>query len=240
MPSLQTTFSEPRTLPPFLVLTLLDRFTGRSRLVGLYDDPAEETQDQAWADLHGDTGRLRRHTTVRVSGRPKVPFRRVPEASFVFFDLPTAAHTIEVRSPYYLARDIVFPSPASALWPAFPDLTLANPNLPLEDPGQPAAYLAQRGATTLQPSATYPFPEGTTLIRGTVRAAGAPLTDALVSISGQEYRTGADGQYVFAIPKATVSGSMVVVSFTHSAHAAATRNVTAFRGTTSVQDVAMA
>src|SRR5205823_9946610 len=97
-------------------------------------------------------------TTVTLLGLDKKPIEKPSEGAFVFVGLAPRNYTVQVRSngptetgkptpdrPYYLDLDrpIVLPMP-HALWPAYPDLFLANQNLPLDDPAQPAAYRAQR------------------------------------------------------------------------------------------------
>src|SRR5271156_1338953 len=90
--------------------------------------------------------------------------------AFLFLapDLKPGPQSFVVKSkldtPYYLAVQIPVTVPMpSPLWPAFPDVTLANRNLPLGDPGQTAAYKTQRQLATLLPTTAYPFPAGSTL-----------------------------------------------------------------------------
>jgi hypothetical protein len=155
-------------LNPAFVLLLRDGYTGG-------------------AILEGDV-------TVRI-GRLEPFLQKYPDATFVFADLKSGSYTIRVRSdveqPYYLPADIPLtiplarPSttlwPQPPIWPAYPDLVLADPEKNLDDSEQTAAYLAQRNLAGLQPSTSYPFPAGATLVRGIVKDSGNPLSGALVT-----------------------------------------------------------
>ena len=133
--------------------------------------------------------------------------------AFLFYKLQPGAQDISVDSsddtPYYLPAKvgvtIPVPQPAPPVpqypWPIFPDVRLADPDLPLGDPGQPAAYRNQRTAATLWPSIAYPFPEGTTLVRGTVTHGGPghPMSRATVQRTGSTdpaFTTDSNGQFV--------------------------------------------
>ena len=221
MPTLQPTFSETRELALSFALMLFDRFTGTNRLVG--------------------------DVVIRLGGKPFVPFQRVPDATFLFFDLAPGAYVAEIRGEpdkdfYYLPADIpiVLPTP-NPLWPGFPDVNLADQNKPLDDPTQPAAYRAQRAAATLQPGTAYPFPAGATLIRGTVLTGGAPLAGAHVQPAGTalEYVTGTDGQFVLFL-QASGSGGTVTLHTTHAQHAAVDQPVPVRRGMTVATTIVMA
>jgi len=129
-------------------------------------------------------------------GATKPRFQAGP-AQFVFGALANGSYTVSVKSapdePYYVPADIPvtlpFPRPANTLWDqppvwmGYPDIVLADPDKTLDDPGQTAAYLGQRALATLSPTSAYPFPAGTTLLRGVVAASGAPLSGALVTTS---------------------------------------------------------
>jgi hypothetical protein len=133
--------------------------------------------------------------------------------SFLFDGLKDGDQELAVSSandpPYYVAKKVKVTIPVPAPpppapqypWPVHPDRRLADPNLPLGDPGQPQAYRDERTAATLWPSTAYPFPEGTTLIRGTITHGGPgnPLDQATVQQVGSTdptYITGKDGQFV--------------------------------------------
>ncbi len=160
--------------------------------------------------------------------------------TFLFYDLKTGAQSLAVSSdpdtPYYLPKTIAVTLPMpSALWPAFPDVTLANPTLPLGDPGQTAAYKAQRQSATLLPANAYPFPAGTTLIRGTVLHGGVPLAAATVQQSGgtdPAYTTGADGQFVLFLSSPPGLPQEVTVNATAAGLAPGSATVTVIRGLT--------
>jgi hypothetical protein len=179
---------------------------------------------------------------VRLAGQPQVPFRKTPDATYLFFDLSPGAYVVQIRSPFYLPRDIPLGLPMPApRWPAFPDVNLADENLPLDAAGQSDAYRAQRALATLQPSASYPFPEGASLARGTVRAGGAVLAGAVVRRVGQsgEYVTEQDGQYVLPIEGVAGVGQAITLNATHPLHVAVDVNVVAVRGMTAIADIAL-
>lgn len=225
-----------------LALILFDGFTGQNRLEGLYADEQAEKADEALAARDGDTTRLERHTTVRLRQRPLVPFRKLPDSTFLLFEMPAGAYTVEVRSPVYVARDIPLAlPPQNPLWPAYPDVTLADEDLPLDAPAQPAAYSAQRARATLQPSVKYPFPAGATLVRGTVHAGGSALKGASVRRSGDAnaYLTGDDGEYVLFFFDIPGTGQALTIQATHPQHAPANTNVTSIRGMTVLNDITM-
>ena len=107
-----------------LGVLLFDRYTGRSRLLG---DPS-----------------------VTLADWPLPPYQKAPDSTYLFFGVRPGNYTVQVRSPeeapYYLGVDIPLTLPMpNSLWPAFPDVTLADPSKPLDDPAQPAAY--RRSAT---------------------------------------------------------------------------------------------
>jgi hypothetical protein len=124
------------------------------------------------------------------------------------------------ETPYYLPVTIpvTIPAPA-ALWPAYPDVTLANPGLPLKDPGQTAAYRAQRQLAGLLPTPAYPF-TGATLARGRVTSAGVPLANATVlTVGGNEipYVTGPLGEFVLFFEQAAREPQAVTLRASHAA-----------------------
>lgn len=160
--------------------------------------------------------------------------------TFLFYDLQPGAQNINVSSdaatPYYLPKQVAVnvPMPA-ALWPAFPDITIADPTLPLGDSGQPAAYKMQRLAATLFPTTAYPFPAGATLIRGTVLRGGLPLSATTVQQTGgtdPAYVTGADGQFVLYLSNPPAIPLPVTISAQHAGLANGNANITVLRGLT--------
>jgi hypothetical protein len=123
----------------------------------------------------------------------------------------------------------------TALWPAFPDRSLANPNLPLGDPGQTAAYKAQLAAATLLPTTSYPFPPGSTLIRGSILHGGLPLAGATVQQAGgtdPAYVTGADGQFVLFLSNPPGLPETLTINAKHAALADGSAILTVIRGQT--------
>jgi len=155
------------------------------------------------SDAFANSRTLQGDLQVRISSED-ASFRKDPDGTFVFLDVVAPGkYTVNVRSvpetPYYQPADIPVTLPfTKETWPAYPDLGLANPDKMLDDPTQPAPYLAQRKQAALLPSTNYPFPSGTTLVRGTVRAGAANLSGATVRVTGQPsgYTTGDDGEYV--------------------------------------------
>jgi len=216
MPALSVVVSEPRELALAFALMLIDGFTHAPQLIG--------------------------EPSVRFAGRALVPFQKRPDATFLFFNQPPGNYTVDVRegqnsgrAPYYQPVDIpiVLPMP-HPLWPAFPDVTLADADKPLDDPTQPEAYRAQRTAATLQPTTAYPFPAGATLIRGRVAVGAAPVAGARVRRVGDalEYSTEADGEFVLFFLRPKGSGDTVVLRASHAAHGDVDRQVKLVRGTT--------
>jgi len=109
--------------------------------------------------------------SVSLPGRPYQPVRN-QTGYFVFADLPAEAVQILVRSGVYLPEDL-------------------SVTLPLPDPRSPTRDV------TLRPSRAYPFPPGSTLVRGVVEdAAGVPVSGASIQGVGRSTRTGPDGRFV--------------------------------------------
>jgi hypothetical protein len=255
MTVLHTTFVERVTLRSGLAelqpvsrqlgfaLQLFDAFTRKNQLVGGYDADAMEQADQDYADRTGDRRRLAGYTTVRLSGRSLVPFRKRSAGAYLFFvELAPGSYVVNVRSPYYQPLDVTVTLPMTSLvWPAFPDVTLANEDIPLESPSQPAAYRLQRTAATLVPSAGYPFPQDATLVRGTIRSGGVPLAGATVARPGdpRAYVTGPAGDYVLFLTDIPGVGGPVTIQAAHPLHATVTVAVQALRGMTVLQDITL-
>jgi hypothetical protein len=242
MASLETVFSEPRQLTLGLALFLFDGFTDRNELLGLYSAREHEVNDEALTHETAGRARVGRYTTVRIATRRFVPRRRESEATFLFFGLPAGAHTFEVRSPYYAPLDLTLTVPRpDPKWPAFPDVTLANEALPLESPLQPAAYRSQRASVTLQPSVRYPFPGGTTLVRGAVRSGGQVLEGATVRRQGstRDAATDVNGEYVLYFNDIAGTGQNVTLEALHPLHPTVSAPVALVRGLTVVKEFAL-
>lgn len=194
MPSLKTLVPDVREFQPSLVLLLWDGFSGSNVLAG-----------EVLAQV-GNTEPLFQKST----------------STFVFGELKNGSYTVNVKSspdePFYLpvnfSLTLPMPEPLDSpwdpkpVWPAFPDILLADPDLTLDDPGQSPSYLGQRSLATLEPSTGYPFPAGATLLRGTVTAAGAKLAGALVSTS--PFAQPGQFQVVVANPNGTVSAAQTI------------------------------
>lgn len=214
---LATTFSEKHDQQLSFALHLLDGFTQRPHLLG--------------------------ETTVRLSGKAYRPYPKQPGASFLFFGVPPAAYTIEVRNPLYVPVDINVHTPfADPRWPAFPDVSLADLAKALDDPTQPLAYRSQRAAASLKPHVGYPFPQGTSLVRGQVVALGQPLPGASVGPLGgsQPYVTGADGQFVLFFPVVDGVVEAVTLHATRPPHAPVDQQIDVRRGQTVTTTIVMA
>jgi hypothetical protein len=187
-------FSEEVRVRGF-ALQLFDGFTGESQLEG--------------------------PVTVTIAGR-KPPVAKRDSATFVFLGIGAGAYSIAVRAgdvaPYYLPAvvPVTLPMP-DPLWQAYPDLSLADPTRPLDDPGQPAAYRAQRALATLRPTPHYPFPAEATLVRGTVLAAGAPLSGATVLRAGDPVGalSDANGEFVLFFDDVGGMGQAATIRATH-------------------------
>jgi|SRR5262249_31935073 len=173
--------------------------------------------------------------------------RKESSGLFWFRNVTAGNQALSVSSiedpPYYLAKtfNVTIPAPPPPApaprnpWPAFPDLQLANPDLRLGDPGQTAQYKQQRATATLFPTTAYPFPDGATLIRGTVTHAGLPLAGASVKQVGSDdpsYITGADGQFVLYWQDAPGIPKAVSLNATAPSLPAKNQNITVMRGLT--------
>jgi hypothetical protein len=228
-----------------IALLLYDGFTGAHQLIG--DISVSLVNETLSSPPVG--GRMMQQGT----------FRKTPEATFLFFGLSPGAYSLQVRSndalpdqtpPYYLSTDVpvnvtdlpVVLAAQKPIWPAFPDINLADSTKPLTDPTQPEAYRAQRRAATLQPSTAYPFPAGSTLVRGTVLANGAPLAGAKVQRVGDDlqYLTGDDGGFVLFFTQISGVGETITLQATHALHPPVQQNTDVHRAMTVATNIVMA
>ncbi|MBV8282814.1 MAG: hypothetical protein JO347_12250 [Candidatus Eremiobacteraeota bacterium] len=211
-------------------LLLFDRFTGLQQLVG----------------------RIAVSLAGKPSAGPFVPFEKTPESTFLFFGLPPGNYTIQVQSndettqglpPYYLPVQVpvTLPTP-NPLWPAFPDVTLADQTKQLDDPTQPLAYREQHQQATLQPSTAYPFPAGSTLVRGTVLLNKTPLAGATVQKVGDDlqYPTGSDGEFALFFTQISGAGQTITLQAKHALHPTVQQEVKVHRGMTVATNIIMA
>ena len=223
------------------------------------------------SDRFTETNELLGRITVRIANQPFVkPFvasQPATTANFLFFDLPPAPYTLQVRSnsagritepnailfdeppyylnepAYYLPVDVPISFPVSHdRWPAFPDLLDADQAKPLDDPTQPLVFRQQRALAMLQPTISYPFPVGATLVRGQVQSGGAPLANASVGRVGDQlqYLTGPDGQYVLFFKNVIGASQVVTLRASHPLHTTVEQQVELRRGMTVAQDFVMA
>jgi hypothetical protein len=247
MAQLKTLNPDVREQKLVFALMLLDRFTETNKPVG--------------------------KLTVRIANQPFeppfVPAQQPGQTSFFFYELPAAAYTLQVRSnregkaddaripqedepPFYLSEPpyffgvdipIVIPPPNN-LWPGYPDVLLADQTKPLNDPTQPVAFRNQRARATLQPTNAYPFPGGSSLVRGRVLANNNPLGNARVRRfdinDGLEYRTGADGFYVLFFKSVKGADEPITIRASHGLHPDKDQAVTVRRGMTVTQNIVMA
>jgi hypothetical protein len=215
-----------RELKLSFALMLYDGFTGAQRLLG--------------------------SIAVSLAAKPRfVPVQKVPQATFLFFGLAPGTYAVQVRSndkspgrtpQYYLPANVSvtvsnpsdLPPAPKPIWPAFPDVHLADRGKPLDDPAQPPAYRAQRRAATLQPAVAYPFPAGATLVRGHVLANGKPVAGAIVQRVGDDlqYPTGDNGEFVLFLKNLNGVGETITLQATHALHATVTQAVGVQRGMT--------
>lgn len=209
MASVDATGQDIRELKLSFALLLYDGFTGAQRLLG--------------------------SIAVSLTAKPRLlPIQKAPQATFLFFGLAPGMYAFQVRSnegapdrtpQYYLPATVPITvsdlsDPAMAhkpIWPAFPDIHLADLGKPLDDPAQPPAYRAERRAATLQPAVAYPFPAGATLVRGHVLAKGKPVAGAIVQRIGDhlQYPTGENGEFVLFFKDLSGIGETITLQATH-------------------------
>jgi hypothetical protein len=236
-----------------LALLLYDGFTGAQELIG--DISVSLVNETPGSPLHETIT----SPPVPSQRRPQTPFRKTPQATFLFLGLFPGAYIAQVRSnvdvpdqtpPYYLPADVlvsvaVLPVAVpiqKPIWPAFPDINLADGAKPLNDPTQPEAYRAQLLAATLQPSTAYPFPAGSTLVRGTVLANGAPLAGVTLQRVGDDlqYPTGDDGGFVLFFTNISGIGETITLQATHALHPTVQQTIGIHRGMTVATNMVMA
>jgi hypothetical protein len=233
-----------------LALLLYDGFTGTQELIG---DITVSVLDETLSSP------MQTPSSPPLTGQAARQWMLRKAATFLLFGLAPGAYTLEVRSnsaspdetpPYYLPANIsvdvtvvpvVVPT-QKPLWSAFPDINLADQTKPLDDPTQPEAYRVQRRAATLQPTTAYPFPAGSTLVRGTVFANGLPLSGAEVQRIGDDlsYPTGNDGGFVLFLTDINGTGATTTLKATHALHPPVQQKIEVHRGMTVATNIIMA
>jgi hypothetical protein len=176
------------------------------------------------------------------------PTRAENGSAFVFTNIPDGIHDITISSPpeapFYRAVTLTVTVPfADPLWPAFPDLNLADPTLPLSDPAQPIAFRDQYRLAALLPSTAYPFPANATLVRGTIFAGAVELSGATVQrVGGDEvpYVTGEKGDYVLVFENPPLTTETVTLRASHPLKAPIDVFVDVVREMTVTADIVMA
>ena len=119
---------------------------------------------------------------LTLKDEPNKPLKN-PSGFYLFFNLANQLHIIQVRSDYYF--DVDFPV----------TLTDVAPDSQLNDK---LTQILQN--ISLDPNASYPFPNGTTLIRGSVLTQqGQPIPNAKVAVveKNMNAHTTENGEYVF-------------------------------------------
>ncbi len=236
-----------------LAVLLYDGFTGAQQLVG--DITVSLINETLTSPLHEMPSSPLGTDQIT----PQRTFRKTPHAIFLFFGLSPGVYSLHVRSndasldqtpAYYLPADVsvevtdlpIAIGAQKPIWPAFPDINLADSTKPLTDPTQPEAYRAQRSAATLQPTTAYPFPAGSTLVRGTVFANGAPLAGASVQKVGDalSYPTGDDGGFVLFLTETSGIGETITLQATHALHPTVQQKTDVHRGMTVATNIVMA
>jgi hypothetical protein len=174
-------------------------------------------------------GRPRGRPRVRIDGSDEKPIRN-PSGYYVFRTPSRAASDSE----YYVDRDR--PAGTVTLTVDGDRWYLPERRTVALDDVDPALPVVEVG---LRPSTAYPFPPGTTLVRGVVRDedenGGAGVPGATVRIEGRQptTETNADGEFVLAVAfdpddsavvraddehRLTVAGETPIVEVTHPEH----------------------
>ena len=125
-----------------------------------------------------EDGRPRETVRVRLNPPGRTPIYNL-SGTPCFLDLPAGAYTLVIEGEHY-----------------FPESQPVT--VPLPDPAQPVQTV------TLRPLPSYPFPAGTTLIRGMVREAPDTLVlgaQVRVPASGPQTLTTDHGEFALAWPR---------------------------------------
>lgn len=112
-----------------------------------------------------------------------------PSGYYIFINIPDGSYTLQIKPEYYIDKEI-------------PDVRLPSSDNPTE--------------VKLIPSTLYPFPSGTTLLRGVVKDTGCnPVSDAeIVVASVESTRTSERGEFVIYFPVSREDASSIRVKVT--------------------------
>ena len=119
---------------------------------------------------------------------------------YVFINLEDGEYTVRIESEYYHTKEftVILPSDSSPPGGTIPS---DDEDLALQDYNSVLVVTA-----TLRPKTTYPFPSGSSLIRGIVfDGDNSPLSGATVSVVGKEIKnvTTEAGEFVLYFTKLT-------------------------------------
>jgi hypothetical protein len=158
---------------------------------------------------------LKGGVSLQVNGRYGPVFQN-RMGYWLFLDLPEGAYNVKAAGDYYSVKLL---NAVGGLNPLRPVLEI-----------------------NLEPNASYPFPNGTTLLRGTVKnAESAVLTDVKITVDGEDRQVFTDGQGAFALYFKNVSGNQATVKLTVSKEGFQTKkkNFTIQKGTTKVISITL-
>ncbi|MCP4404701.1 MAG: DUF2012 domain-containing protein, partial [bacterium] len=113
---------------------------------------------------------------------------------YIFCDVPDGSYTLETKARYYLDESLAV-------------------DLAMPDPRDPVVKI------TLKPHPVYPFPEGSTLIKGEVRDPdGNVLPDTLIEVRRREETTRTTSEGTFVLYFKEIETGTVRLKVTHSLH----------------------
>lgn len=159
--------------------------------------------------------KLKGEFSLRVHNSPKAPLRH-PMGYFLFMDLPDGPYTIQAQGSYYFPKTI--------------------PNITVPDPLKPVV------AFEIEPNPSYPFPEGTTLLKGIIMDAGqVPLPDVTILIkeSDRTTVTNVNGAFVFYFKNMTSPEMEVKLKITKEGYKTENINYTIQKGLRKIVSISL-